>query len=574
MIDQSFIDQVRERNDIVDVISGYFPLTQKGNSYKALCPFHKEKTPSFNVNQNMQIYRCFGCGASGNVFNFVMDYEKITFPEAVRKLADRVGLEVPGSTRPKKKNTRLELIRTIYRLAQDHFRENFSLFGEQARVYLKKRQIDDTTIDAFGIGYALDSYSGLLNYLRKNHITCDILDQTGLIRKSEHGTLYDVFRDRIMFPIHDMNGRIIAFGGRILQAEKSPAKYINSPTTDIYTKGEELYGLYQSRHDIAKSQTAIIVEGYTDLLRLHASGFTNCVACLGTAMTEQQVRKLKRFTSRTLLLFDGDAAGRKAAVKAAGLLLQQDVTPLIVPLPVEDDPDSFLLREGSDALEKLFGEAVAVSVFLYEDTILELEDRQKIAFLLETIRQIEDPVRRELMLKEVAQVFQITLPSLLRTMKTIRSTPEKSVETKKSKPSLEERLERQLIKHILLDPSDKKKICRDLDPAYFVSEEYRKVFQIFVKHENEVHEAASFFDLIKERDLHALVGSLLMDEEPLEDWDHILHEKKKLQYSKALQQVNREIVTNGLSPELQEKKRELQRLIADYNDRVVRRTPF
>ena len=239
-MERSQIDRILELNNIIDVIGSYFPLKKSGSNYKALCPFHQEKTPSFLVSEKKQIFKCFGCGKSGNVITFVQEYEKLSFMETIKKLAARVGITISESPQAKKKHSRVELIYKVYELADFYFRKNLEQHGSFARNYLKEREITEKTIEEFGIGYALNSRNGLMNYLRKNQINEKILPRTGLFGQGESG-VYDIFRERLMFPIHNTAGRVVAFGGRLLHEDQKGGKYINSPTTEIYTKGEELY---------------------------------------------------------------------------------------------------------------------------------------------------------------------------------------------------------------------------------------------------------------------------------------------------------------------------------------------
>ncbi|MBN1948481.1 MAG: DNA primase, partial [Candidatus Cloacimonetes bacterium] len=250
-MDRAIIDNVLERTNIIEVIGSYFPLSKSGANYKALCPFHEEKTPSFLVSERKQIYKCFGCGKSGNAISFVMDYEKVSFWEALKKLAARVGITLEENRTDKKKQTRQELIYNIYALARDHYRQNLQEHGQFARNYLRQRSISEETSSHFELGFALDSFGALKNYLLKNSINEKIMLKSGLFSQGERG-LYDVFRNRLMFPIHSVTGQVVAFGGRNLQDDQKGGKYINSPTTDIYTKGNELYGLHITRFNIQK----------------------------------------------------------------------------------------------------------------------------------------------------------------------------------------------------------------------------------------------------------------------------------------------------------------------------------
>ncbi len=394
-MDQSQIDRILEMNNIVDVIGSYFPLKKSGSNYKALCPFHQEKTPSFHVSEKKQIFKCFGCGKAGNVITFVQDYEKLSFMETIKKLAGRVGITISESPQAKLNRSKMDLIYKIYELAADYFQRNLKDHGSFARNYLKERNISTSIVEEFGIGYALNSQTGLMNYLLKNHINEQILLKSGLFGRGERG-IYDIFRERLIFPIHNIAGRVVAFGGRVLQKDQKGGKYINSPTTDIYTKGAELYGLYKTRFEISRQDAAIVCEGYTDFIRLHEKGFTNIVASLGTALTDKQVMLLKRYTNNVYLFYDGDNAGKIAAVRAAGNLIKNSMNAWILEVGEKDDPDSFLVKFGVDALQEKITNSQSLTLFLFNDKIMGMDTRQKLETLIEIANGMNDRISQEL----------------------------------------------------------------------------------------------------------------------------------------------------------------------------------
>src|SRR5690554_4196191 len=321
-MDQRIIDQVIEGNNIVSIVEQYLPLKKSGSNYKACCPFHEEKTPSFVVSEKKQIFKCFGCGKGGNAIHFIMEMEKIPFFEALERLAVRAGvkLQKKGTKTESRVRSRQELLLKVYDLAKDYYTENLQRFGDNPVRMLEERGISRQTIEQFELGYALNGTTGLLNYLQKCDINRDLLKQSGLFVSTQKGLL-DLFRERLIFPIHSAQGNVVAFGARLLFPDQKGGKYINSPTTELYTKGKELYGFYLTRHEIRKLDYALVTEGYTDFLRLYENGFTNSVATLGTAFTNEQIKLLSRYSKNIYLLYDGDLAGRKAAVKAAENIL-------------------------------------------------------------------------------------------------------------------------------------------------------------------------------------------------------------------------------------------------------------
>jgi DNA primase len=357
------IEQIAAANDIVEVIGSYFPLKRAGSTFKALCPFHQEKTPSFTVSPQRQTFHCFGCGAGGSVFRFVMDYEHLDFPAAVRKLAVRAGvpvIEERGSS-PGEDDRQHETRRMLLQLhaeAAEWFHENLvkAKIGAPARDYLKKRGIDRRIADDWQLGFAPESWDAFMNWaLERGYRRAQIL-QSGLIKPRDEnrpdGEAYDRFRGRIMFPIHNDVGEVIAFSGRVLEKEAEGAKYLNSPETPLFRKGRVLFGLHKTKRGLIEANCAIVCEGQLDLITLFEAGITNVVAPQGTAFTENQARILKRFVSEVVLCFDSDTAGEKAAERSLDALLQNDLIVRVAEMPAGEDPDSLIRREGKEEFEK------------------------------------------------------------------------------------------------------------------------------------------------------------------------------------------------------------------------------
>jgi len=353
------IEQVAAANDVVEVISAYFPLKRAGSNFKALCPFHQEKTPSFTVSPQRQMFHCFGCGAGGTVFRFVMDYEHVDFPSAVRKLAARVGIPVveERSSEPGAEDRQHEARRLLLQLhaeATEWFHHNLMKreLGASARDYLKKRGIDSTKAKNWQLGYAPAEWDSLLNWALGRGYDRRQLLLSGLVRPRDEdrpgNEVYDRFRDRIMFPICNDVGEVIAFSGRVLQAEAEAAKYLNSPETPLFRKGNVLFGLHKSKRALIDTGCAIVCEGQLDLITLFEAGVTNVVAPQGTAFTESQARILKRFVSEVVLCFDADAAGKKAAERSLEALLQHDLIVRVLEMPPGEDPDSLVRKKGKE----------------------------------------------------------------------------------------------------------------------------------------------------------------------------------------------------------------------------------
>ena len=346
------IEEVRTKNDIVDVVSQYVKLTRKGSSYFGLCPFHNEKTPSFSVTPAKQMYYCFGCGAGGNVFNFIMEYENYTFGEALSHLAQRAGVELPKieySREAKEKAERKALLLEINKKAAQYFYYQLRREGGKAAYqYLTGRGLSEETIKKFGLGYS-DKYSDdLYKYMKAKGYSDELLRESGLFNADERRGMYDKFWNRVIFPIMDVNNRVIGFGGRVMGDGKP--KYLNSPETKIFDKSRNLYGLNVAR--TTRKNYLILCEGYMDVISMHQAGFTNAVASLGTALTSGHASLLKRYTEEVLLLYDSDEAGIRAALRAIPILREAGVNAKVVNLKPYKDPDEFIKNMGAEAFEE------------------------------------------------------------------------------------------------------------------------------------------------------------------------------------------------------------------------------
>ena len=350
-IPQEVIDQVREAADIVEIIGRHVNLTQAGSAYKGLCPFHPEKTPSFIVNPERRTYKCFGCGEGGNVFSFLMKHEGLSFPEAVRELARTYGVPLPRPDLDPQEARQIKakdrMIRLMTAAAEYYQSRLWSREGGPARAYLLERSIPKETAQAFGLGWAEDRWDGLLNHFARERVNPSLLEQVGLVSPRRSGSgHYDRFRGRLIFPIRDHQGRVVAFGGRVIGPDQEP-KYLNSPETPLFKKGRILYNLHQARPAIRKRGRVVAVEGYFDCLSLAAHGITNTVATMGTALTGAQVRAMRGLGIDVVLVYDGDFAGLKAALRAQEIFSQEEVPARIMALPAGLDPDDFVREQGS-----------------------------------------------------------------------------------------------------------------------------------------------------------------------------------------------------------------------------------
>ncbi len=416
-IPEEVIDQVLRTSNIVEVIDGYVPLKQTGKYYRALCPFHTEKTPSFTVNPERQIFYCFGCGEGGDVFRFLMRREGFSFPDAVRHLAERAGIPVPERGRPREEGL-LKLFE-LQRLACDHFRKILKApEGVAAREYLSQRGVGSEAVERFQLGYAPAEWDGLLREMTRLGLTPRQVEAAGLALPRQGGRgYYDRFRDRLMIPICDSTGKIVGFGGRAL-GEQQP-KYINSPETPVYKKGVHLYGLHLASRAIRETRGALVVEGYFDAISLHSAGFPQTVASLGTALTADQVALVRRYADKVTLIFDPDPAGIQAAWRGLELLVAEELGVGVVILPHGKDPDTFARESGKDALLTQIAAAQDVVDFLLsraeERTGLQGVDDQAAAArqVLRLIALMPEGVRRAKYIQKLAERLGVSEGSVL-----------------------------------------------------------------------------------------------------------------------------------------------------------------
>jgi DNA primase len=420
-IPERVIEEIKFRNDIVEVIGSYVTLKRMGSAYKACCPFHKEKTPSFNVTPSMQIFKCFGCGESGNVISFVMKHQGLDFVSAAKLLADRVGISLDLEDDGGASKHRKLLFEINHEIAQFYQRCLKQAPGAAAaRKYIEERKLDSSTADDFMIGYAPDGWDITLQWGDKHKYTADQLEEAGLVLRSENknsrGRFYSRFRNRLMFPILDSQGRVIGFSARILINDKKAPKYVNSPETALFHKSRVLYGLDKARRHIvnADNREAVICEGQIDVIRCHQAGINTAIAAQGTAFTPDHAKALKNYADSIVLAFDSDAAGRKAAVKTAIIFMDAGIVAGIAELPAGEDPDSYILANGSKAFRKLLDEAQSVISFQIRAMSAEESDANGAAAtgrianaVLQSISHSTNAVQKARLLQEAAKLLNL-----------------------------------------------------------------------------------------------------------------------------------------------------------------------
>lgn len=504
-ISDKSIREVLLRSDILSVVGSYVRLKPVGRNYVALCPFHKEKTPSFTISPQKQLYHCFGCKAGGTVVDFVMKIENFSFPEAIEHLAKIFGIKLEYEGKPLSElDEELEKLYEYSQVALRYFNEKLfnSNEGQNALKYLKNRGINETTLKTFGLGYALSAWDGFVSFVQSNNYDIETFEKLGLVIRKENGEYYDRFRGRIIFPIYSTSGRVIAFGGRLIIDDDEQPKYLNSPESKIYIKGKTLFGLFQTKDEIRKSQSVILVEGYMDFLSLYQSGIKNVVASAGTALTTDQIFILSRTAPNLFLIFDGDEAGQKAAVRSIELLLQTDVNFKIVALPENEDPDSFIKNYGVEEFRHLIENGKNYIDYIYSlaekhNALSDSQSKLKVVdSVIEFTARVKDPVKRELLARDVASKFKLTDSSVLQKLDRVVKNYNKieqrqqelnrEVEIRKQEGSKYQELspaERGILKltcevdHIYLEP-----IFSNIDEADFINPLAGEIFKELKTH--------------------------------------------------------------------------------------------
>ncbi|MFH1360332.1 MAG: DNA primase [Candidatus Omnitrophota bacterium] len=532
LISEEIIAQVLDRSDIAETVGSYIPLKRAGRNFKACCPFHNEKTPSFVVNVQKQIFHCFGCGVGGNVVTFVMKQERIEFPEALRLLARKVNIEIPDASPADRQTLSLkEVLYSTNDCAVRFFHENLISSKEPsavlAREYLKNRGLSLETVKKCKIGFALDQWDRLLNHLQAQKISLSFIEKAGLIVPQERGNgFYDRFRHRIIFPIFDVRLRCVAFGARAMK--EGIAKYINSPETILYTKGQHLYGLHLAKNAIQEKDSVIVVEGYMDFLIPCQAGVENIVASQGTALTVEQIRLLRRYTKNIIMLFDTDKAGESAMVRSLDLLIDEGMNVKVTLLKAGEDPDSFVrkfgVKEFCDRLNQ------AKSLFDYKLNVLmghyshkTIEGKERIAAgLLPTIAKFKNAVVKFSYIKQLAEVLSVPEEALFlemnKTLKGAQTTDQPAL-TQSILLKHTQAVERDLLRLILHDESCMATVRECLSLSDFQDEEIRCVMATMFELAEKGKDITvnNLMSCIQDEHLAQMIAQLVALEHPLTD---------------------------------------------------------
>lgn len=521
---EELIEEVRTRNDIVEVISGYVRLQKKGSNYFGLCPFHNEKSPSFSVSPGKQMYYCFGCGAGGNVITFLMEYENQTFPEAVRTLAQRAGIALPEADDSKEArqadSRRAKLLEINKEAAKYFYYQLRTGRGSVGMEYLRKRELSDETMNHFGLGYANKYRNDLIQYLKSKGYSEDLIRDAGLCNVDEKHGMYDKFWNRVMFPIQDINHRVIGFGGRVMGDGKP--KYLNSPETEIFDKSRNLYGLNFAR--TSRKGNVILCEGYMDVIAMHQAGFTQAVASLGTAFTSGQASLLRRYANEILLSYDSDGAGVNAALRAIGILKEAGMTGRVINLEPYKDPDEFIKALGGEEFQKRLDHAE--NSFFFELRQLQknydLSDpEQKTAFHREIARKLctfSEEVERENYIEAVAQKYHIGFENLRRLVGTYAAQtglaqpvirPKSGVQKKNTAAEGIKNSQKLLLTWLVEQPQLYRQISKYISPKDFTEGLYEKVAdRLFEELEQGNINPASIISMFEEEEDQREAASL------------------------------------------------------------------
>jgi DNA primase len=593
LFSDAVINDVLDRSNIVDVVTSYLPLKRVGRSYKACCPFHPEKTPSFIVSSEKQIFHCFGCGVGGNALTFVMQYEKLNFREALEALAQRSGVPLPEPDKSDFERSKDDLSKNLYSLyakAAQFYHNNLmkSAEAKAARAYLQSRGIPKETAQKFKLGYAPQGWDTLIEHLKGQGVNLSLIEKSGLVVSKENGGYYDRFRNRILFPIIDLKDRTVAFGARVL--DQSLPKYINSPETPIYTKGKHLFGLSVAKDAIREKDKVIVVEGYLDMIVPFEAGIKNIVASLGTALTFDQIRLIKRTTSQVVMLYDADLAGEHATLRALDLLIKEDMFVRIACLPKNNDPDSFVRKSGAEAFAKMIADAKPIFDYKLDLLLLKFDagtttGKDKIVReMLPTVKKFKNQVTIFEYTKKLAERLKLDEKALRDDLHQVEDSETREVTQEFESAALKNFklteipiTERMLVKLMLEEIHLVDQLRTLIEPSDFMEEKLRKIVQF-------IFDFFSQGKTCKPHEMMTYLGdeeaiNLISELATLEIHDCPNKEKlisdcvRRLKRDKILyrcQQLHKEIET----AQAQGDHQTIDRLLSEYNSLIKQRSLF
>jgi DNA primase len=574
---EHLVDQVRQATDIVDVLSEFLPqLKKRGRNYTCRCPFHHEKTPSFSVSQDKQIFHCFGCGKGGNVFTFLMEHEQMSFPDAIKFLAKRANIPLPEPKRSQRDSEKFSRLYYANEQASELYRKSLldTEDGRKVLDYLHdRRAMTDETIEQFQIGYAPDGWENLIGFAASKDITVEELSRAGLVVRRESGEgCYDRFRQRLMFPIFDFSLRVIGFGARAL-ASTDNIKYLNSPETPLYNKSRTLYGLSHTRTEIRQNREALIVEGYMDFLSLYQAEIKNAVAVSGTSFTRDHALLLKRYADTVVLLFDADPAGQSAAERCAEHFFSVGIDVRVVVLPEGDDPDSYLRSQGKEKLQEVIRTSVSYFRFVKMTADPPFEERNRAGQQMLVKSQLKlvglslDEVSKALMLKELSNIYGIPEKSLIEGMKAEKPRDRSTTEAKYSVIADRVGLERSILRLMISHPLLFEAASDTLKAEWFSTAEYGSIYRLtlMLREKGLTTDFASLVDRADDDQVRVALTSLMDDESEPGDWETAFGE-----YLDKMKTAHRDDQIRHYTRQLQEAEKaedsiEIQDLLAKIN---------
>lgn len=522
-ISQNIIDEIRDKADIVEILSSYIPLKRAGRNFKALCPFHHEKTPSFMISPDKQIFHCFGCGEGGNVFNFVMKYERLNFRETLEVIAKKAGYNIPADTAEHKEKSLINKLFDVNELAASFFHFNLLKGGSAvvARDYLNQRAVNQKAIEEFRLGFSLPGWESFIVFAGKKGFSEQILEKAGLVVKGEKGRYYDRFRNKLMFPITNIQGKVIGFGSRVFNEKSSEPKYINSPETDIYRKRKTLYGLNLAKNHIAKEDAVIITEGYFDVITPYQWGVRNIAGCLGTSFTQEQAHVLKRYTQNVVLLFDADSSGEAATLRGLDILIEEGLSVKIACLPAGYDADKLVREKGIDSFNRVIKNSK--NLFDYKLDLLKekypvdlIENKVRIAEeILPTIKKIENSVLKSAYIRRLAQEITVPETALLEEMKKIKQAEfslHKNLKPENVKQQKIPAAEKMLLRLMLEDSAVIDEIEKNLEVLEFEYDLARKIIPLLFEFKARKNIAAAVIDRVPEREAQCFIAGILSED--------------------------------------------------------------
>ncbi len=582
-IPENILNEIQDKCDIVEIISSYIPLKPSGRNFKACCPFHHEKTPSFVVSPDKQIYHCFGCNSGGNVFNFLKEYEKIDFIDAVKMLAEKTGVKLPESrSHGDQDDSLVSVLYSVNDIAANYYSNLLEKLDSslEPKRYIAKRGLDGAIIKKFRVGYADSSWKALLDYLLGRGIKQDIILKAGLVIKGKDNSYYDIFRNRVIFPIFDARDKVIGFGARVM--DETLPKYINSPETAVYKKGQHLYGLNFAKAHIKERNFAIITEGYLDVITCHQYGVNNTIASLGTALTTEQIRLLKRYTHNIVMLYDADQAGEMASLRGLDLFLEEDMNVKIATLEKGHDPDSFLRKFGKEKFDEIIKKSK--SLFTYKLNILQGRSNNQepeskaetIKEMLSTINRVRNAIIKAEYIKLLAQELSVKEDAVWEELKKIKKdrVPHRAESIgHEAKKLIEISPAEKILAKLMLEDVNIVRIVRDeLKPSDFRNQNIRNIAEALfsINIEDGLIDVSKLINSIEDKVPQNIISFIVNEEVEIKD-----REKNVCDCIMTIKRENRSILLKDIQNRLYAAQKsgyeeEEKRLVEEFNQLIKR----